>query len=1080
MTSSDTAGLERAVLAALGSLYQVHGSNVHEMQAADSFLRGFQLTPAAFDICMSLLDQILQNSITQPNSGSLDSNNVPPVFFAAQTLAIKLRRRLSTSELDDGAWVKRIVTWLSCGIRLPKMVVTQLLLALVATLPKLKVQEFKPQAYNDIEKNASEFYAAVLETCAQCNGQSVVGYALLHMVQQRVPPAVFVEFLLLLVEEIDSLIDRGSRKRMQDEVDAWASVVLDRLLPQVMHEASNQQLGNCSDGVEIQNTVLRALTGWVRYVRINTDVVVRNPLLHSLLTFLSRDELFDASVDLAVQLVISYAHDAVVIQWLAPTLLSLRRAFSVAAEAEDVDTCLGLCRIFSEMGEACFGFIQTIGNYDVALVDLLLDCMSFSDAEVADVTIPFWLHMLGNLQHRNSATLERYQPQVMRLAGLCTQKLQFRDDFLSLPGDQQQNFKDFRQEIGDILRDCCQLLGVETILQHCVNGLNLVFQAPLDSRKWEAVEAHLYCFRSIAREVEKSNTNTETLNASISLIFQHLTQFADHPAICYTACLIVSRYAKWLHAHPTVLSPLVGFLTTCVTKSAEISSYKDWEVARAAGAAVRALAIDCWLMLGQDIVAFYLQIEQTEVMAVEDQVLILEGICIGVSSVKDRDCLLTVLDQVMKGIGQRLTALFSSSAATEQVDIALDELLRLICLYEYLDSPDIQGERHPLVMLTEQLWPLFNQILTVYRGHDELVERVCRCYKRILRTCALQIAPLLPQLVDNLLMFYQAEPKSSYLYTASMVLKFTADSNSTDLNSLFARMIYTLIEKTTPIFASVNDMEAHPDVIEEFFYLMERAIRCVPLLLAASVPMSSSDPQCPLLINILSCAVSALSISHNDANKAVLCFLEQVYEQSEARIKLLSLCELNMAVHEGGKKKLVSCLLEGIVLGTMSPSRVDAEHGSIAGLFVCLATANGSQLQQWITEWFEQATVGTFATAKVNFLTLDEALAFRNDLFSSENERTFRRTIRHFGKLCASRNTSLTDCGRFNTRSRVVHPKFIPLALWYTHFSFDGSINGPLLMKARSSGWAGKIHRNFPVDYTLDGFLAKVVSSRHS
>jgi hypothetical protein len=375
-----------------------------------------------------------------------------------------------------------------------------------------------------------------------------------------------------------------------------------------------------------------------------------------------------------------------------------------------------------------------------------------------------------------------------------------------------------------------------------------------------------------------------------------------------------------------------------------------------------------------------------------------------------------VLDQAMKGIGRRLTVLFASSEAKGHVQVALNELLRLMCIYEYLDIKQHQGEKHPLVMLTEQLWPLFNQMLALYRGHDELVERVCRCYKRILRTCGADIAPLLPQLVDNLLAFYRAEPKSSYLYTASMVLKFFAHghnhSSPAETDPLFARMLLTLVETTMPIFGNASDMQARPDVVEEFFYLMERAVRCVPQVLAAPVPASSNGAR-PLMTSVFSCAVSALAISHNEANKAVLCFMEQVYVQSQAedaRVKLVPFCAANSA--EDSNKMLVSYLLRGVVLGAMSPSRVDADYGSAAGVLVQLAKLNGAQLQQWVAEWFEQATAGTFATAAVNFLTPDEAKEFQSELFNAANERAFRRTVRHFGKLCASRNTSLKDCER--------------------------------------------------------------------
>ncbi|GMF33592.1 unnamed protein product [Phytophthora lilii] len=1020
MASEDS--LETVVLAALGTLYQPHAADPEQTRAADAFLRGFQLTPAAFDVCAALLDQLLpapnSNGARHNSGATLLSEHVPAVFFAAQTLANKLRRQPATSTSSTSAWTQHIVQWLGCDIRIPKMVVTQLLLALVATLPKLQVQDLKLQDSQD----AGQLLAIVRDSYNQCNGQSVVGFALLHLSQRGVPSSVLAELLLLLVEEVDTLAERAARQRMQDEVDAWAPAVLDRLLPQLMHEASNRGGG---DNVETQETVLRALTSWLRYVRVDPAVVVRNPLLHSLLGFLARDELFDASVDLAVELVRSYSHDTMVVQWLAPRLLSLRGAFGAAAEAEDVDSCLGLCRIFTEMGESYLELLlqqQGTGAEHAALVDLLLDCMSYPDAEVADVTIPFWFRLLEELRHRiTPALLAQYKPRLERLASLCMQKLQFSEDFPKLPADKQQDFKAFRQELGDILRDCCQLLGVEAVLQHCVNGLNQIFQSPAESRSWEAVEAHLYCFRSIAREVEKTKTNAEALDAPITLIFQHLPQFSDHPAICYTSCLIVSRYAEWLRAHPASLSAQVGFLNTCVTKSAGDARYTEWEVARAAASAVRALAMDCWSILGGDIVAFYLHIEERELMVVEDQVLILEGICAGAASSSDMPRILSVLDQVMKGIGKRLTASFASSTANPHVQVALNELLRLMCIYEYLDIKKLQGDKHPLVMLTEQLWPMFNQMLALFRGHDELVERVCRCYKRILRTCGAEISPLLPQLVDNLLGFYQAEPKSSYLYTASMVLKFFAhghnNSNSAEMDPLFGRMLFTLIETTTPIFGNVSDMEARPDVVEEFFFLMERAVRCVPQVLAAPMPASglTSGQTRPLMTSVLSCAVSALAISHNDANKAVLCFLEQVYAQShseDSSIKLVSLCASNNAVHEDSNKMLVSYLLRGVVLGSMSPSRVDADYGSAAGVLVQLAKVNGPQLQQWIAEWFEQATAGTFATAAVNFLTPDEAKEFQSELFSAANERAFRRTVRHFGKLCASRNTSLKDCAR--------------------------------------------------------------------
>ena len=79
-------------------------------------------------------------------------------------------------------------------------------------------------------------------------------------------------------------------------------------------------------------------------------------------------------------------------------------------------------------------------------------------------------------------------------------------------------------------------------------------------------------------------------------------------------------------------------------------------------------------MLGVDVVAFYLHVEQHEVTAVEDQVLNLEGICC-CSDSDDMPHIFFVLDQIMKSIGHQLTTLFASKSAKDHVQVALKELL---------------------------------------------------------------------------------------------------------------------------------------------------------------------------------------------------------------------------------------------------------------------------------------------------------------------------------------------------------------------------------------------------------------------
>ncbi|KAJ0393163.1 hypothetical protein ATCC90586_004916 [Pythium insidiosum] len=1012
MATMGEPNLEATVLAALEVLYnqqqqqsqQLHAEFEH-VQAADAYLRAFQVTPDAFTVAVSLLERGMAQCQQQQQAV------VPVLFFASQTLANKLRRQHALpgdlSQWSFASWAMRLAQWLAAvPPTMPKMVPTQLVLALVACVPRIADADLAA---------ASASRAPTLAPPSELGRQpSAIGFVLDLLMSLRVASTVLAEVLVVLAEELSDVQTRGVRERMLAELDVWAPRVLDELLPQLMQDAV--QAGRAP----AQEMVLRAARAWIRYARVGADGVVRNALVQSLLVFLRHDELFDAAVDLVVELVRRYAdvvQDAVLIQWLVPQLMELRADFQRAAGDEDTDMCLGLCRIFTEMGESYMDLL--VGDQQMnqtVIIDLLLDCMSYPDPEVADVTTSFWFRFLATLSDDGQRQSRAFHAQLLRLASICMRNLQFQADFVALPSDKRQDFKALRQDLGDILRQCCDVLGVDQLLAHCVQGLDAILQAAPQDQSWQAIEAHLYCVRSLGRNVERADV--ALVEPSMQLIFQHLPRLAQHPATQYTACLIVSRYALWLRDHPAFLAPLVEFLHQCIVGGAHDALAADWQVSSAAATALRSLAMDCWSSLGAEVLRFYLYVEQHDEMAAEDQVLVLEGICAGVARTGDRAAVLGVLEQVTASIVGRLTAVFNASANGHRVNstVAMNELLRLLSIFDYLDGDDRSSSRRsrssaprdsPLVVLTERMWPAMNQILALFGGSDELVERVCRCYKRMLRACGAAFKPFLPSMVEHLVAFFRSTPKSSYLYAASMALKQFQDDASPDVLALLARMLHDLADATLPLFETADSMASHPDIVEEFFFLMERALRNVPSMLLAS-PSSSAPPSSAsdgdvLLVKLLRCAVAALGLCHNDANKATLCFLEQTITRSLSSAtpdiagqRLAALAQQSFALRGGD---LVDRLMRGVVLGALPRSRVDEDFGSIAGLMVQLAKLDGAALQQRVGEWFAAAQ----ASHLVPFLSGAEVQGFQEDLFSATGEREFRRVLRHFARACSSR-----------------------------------------------------------------------------
>jgi len=77
-------------------------------------------------------------------------------------------------------------------------------------------------------------------------------------------------------------------------------------------------------------------------------------------------------------------------------------------------------------------------------------------------------------------------------------------------------------------------------------------------------------------------------------------------------------------------------------------------------------------------------------------------------------------------------------------------------------------------------------------------------------------------------------------------------------------MVSALAQTSFTFLRTLEDLTHHPDVVEELFYLMGRAITHCPDPLVTS----------PLLLSLFQCAAVGMQAVHRDANKGTLNFLE--------------------------------------------------------------------------------------------------------------------------------------------------------------------------------------------------------------
>ena len=171
------------------------------------------------------------------------------------------------------------------------------------------------------------------------------------------------------------------------------------------------------------------------------DILVANPVVQSLSRAILDDVLFEEACDAMVEVFRTYDNverDYIVALQFAPHVLQLHNRFRQAADEMDSTVCTGLCRVFTEMAESYAEIIIT--HNQGQFIELLLSCMAYSDAEVADITFNFWFQYTKRLGKMSQVQIEQHKVYLVKLTSSCIHTLQFPEEFQDLPEDQQQDF----------------------------------------------------------------------------------------------------------------------------------------------------------------------------------------------------------------------------------------------------------------------------------------------------------------------------------------------------------------------------------------------------------------------------------------------------------------------------------------------------------------------------------------------------------------------------------------------------------------------------------------------------------------
>jgi transportin-3 len=301
---------------------------------------------------------------------------------------------------------------------------------------------------------------------------------------------------------------------------------------------------------------------------------------------LNSDALFDAAVEVVSEIIYEtrdVVESQTLIERIYPLFTAMLPKLREAIAEEDSDQVRGYCRLFIEAGEAYVSLIATHPEAFGTLLDGIGECSAYKDLDIVPMTFKFWYEL------RNVLETDKYKqaiPALSRyfdaLVDVMIVHLHYPPDGSEMSAAERDEFREFRHEMGDTIKDCCRILTAKRCLTKPLTLLTQLLSQP--NTTWQQIEAPIFSLRAMGSEVPKDESEI------MPHIMEFLSKLPAHPKIRYAATLVISRYSFWTAQHPEYITYQLNFIS---------AGFENSEVAAAGALALKNLCKDCSKVINQ-------------------------------------------------------------------------------------------------------------------------------------------------------------------------------------------------------------------------------------------------------------------------------------------------------------------------------------------------------------------------------------------------------------------------------------------------------------------------------------------------
>eukprot|EP00808_Paulinella_micropora_P004732 g14116.t1 len=580
----------------------------------------------------------------------------------------------------------------------------------------------------------------------------------------------------------------------------------------------------------LQKKVFECFAAWIKMDMIDPALLCRDSLFQSSFKALEVVELFPVACIVLAETFRStddFRRYTDLVTQLVPKVLALKPLFQKCSESKNILACKQLGNVFIEMGESYLHFVLEFSDIAAQTVNLILMLTAHQDKDISSNTFHFWYRLakvvskLGDDKPQQAADCRtKLSPFFLKVLLHLHTVMKYPLDYETWDQDTKDKSKRYREEAGDVLRDCATILGPQRCLQEIFKGLQREITQLKQTwpKDWHGTEASLYCVRMIARQVLD-------MKPPESLVLPHimkvLPQFARHVQLQYTSTLIVGRYAEWLKDHPDLLSPLFPFV---------IQGFSKPEILPSSSRSFIFICESCAQYLAKSkLKALFKLYQETPNLGMKYQLQFIEGFC-AVISVLPVETFVNVLRACFTPLMAEISSFLTGQGASgRKLDACLDRLAEFFRCLAPKRGPDPDRMFAALAQLTQGMMSTLLALFDKYHSDDDVVEGLVRVFKYAIRTMKEHFLGLLTPVFAKLIPLFESKPHFSFLYLLKICCEEYVEKQG---NPKVAKPLFDILVKfssrTTQVLDSPASINKNPEFVEDYFNLIEQFLHDMP------------------------------------------------------------------------------------------------------------------------------------------------------------------------------------------------------------------------------------------------------------